>query len=136
MHAQLLVHSSCPCSHQCPTHAVMAAFATLQGPWMLSMVEVTTMLLLVLLSVRPTPRPWRFNFRTCLEDVVAASVVRAIIISAAYAYSSRRYFYRCASTAAALHCACSAASSGMVQPSQATAPAAAASELHCRQYGH
>ena len=61
---------------------------------MLSLIEALSVLLVFLLLVpRPTGPP-RFDFRSNLEDVVAASVTRAAVISATYAYGMQRQYLR------------------------------------------
>jgi hypothetical protein len=70
--------------------------ASLQAPWMLSMIEVATLLLLLLLLLLPAhpPGPYEFRFDSSLEDLVALGAARAAAISATYAYGSKRYQLR------------------------------------------
>ncbi|WIA17190.1 hypothetical protein OEZ85_014073 [Tetradesmus obliquus] len=66
------------------------------APWMLSVIEVATLLLLLLLLLLPAhpPGPYDFRFDSSLEDVAVLGAARAASISATYAYGSKRYQLR------------------------------------------
>lgn len=55
---------------------------------MLSVIEVASLLLILLLLTRRTPGPYQFE--SSLEDVVVLGGLRAVALSATYAWGSRR----------------------------------------------
>lgn len=74
--------------------------ACLQGPWMLAVVEVATMIAAFLLIVPKAytliVAPAKFHFSYCcsLLDIALLSVGRAGVVSGAYAYRRSRQLLR------------------------------------------
>jgi hypothetical protein len=72
----------------------------LQGPWMLSGLEVLIMILLYALTLPSSMslvhkhRKYHFSYRTSLEDVVGFSLARALLLSFAYAWGAKRHQHR------------------------------------------
>lgn len=64
---------------------------------MLSVIELGTLLLLLLLLFLPNhpPGPYSFDFHSSLEDLVLLGGLRAAAICGTYAYGSSRYRLRC-----------------------------------------
>jgi hypothetical protein len=68
----------------------------LQAPWMLSVIEVLSLLLLyglLILPYRP-PGPYAFDFKASTEDVVLLGGIRAATLAATYAWGSTRQHLR------------------------------------------
>jgi hypothetical protein len=63
----------------------------LLAPWMLSVIEVATLLHLLLLLPAQPPGPYQFRYDSSLEDLVALGAARAAAVSGAYAYGSKCY---------------------------------------------
>lgn len=61
---------------------------------MLSVIEVVAILLIAFVGMTKAPAPFSFNFKTSVEDIVLASILRALLISATYAYGNSRYYHR------------------------------------------
>lgn len=81
-----------PCSHSCTNPSCRGRL--LQGPWVLSVIEVGTLLLVYLVAQPLPPAGARWDLSTSLLDLLLASAVRAALISAAYAYGTWRYYLR------------------------------------------
>jgi hypothetical protein len=70
------------------------AIALMQGPWMLSTVEVVSVLLVLILCIPAGVDIQGYSFGTNLTDIAAFSVVRAILVSSTYGYAVSSYIFR------------------------------------------
>lgn len=60
-----------------------------QAPWMLSLIEVVSLLLILLLLTHRLPGPYECHFESCLDDVVLVGGLQAAVLSGTYAWGSR-----------------------------------------------